>query len=363
MTPRARLDSLTGLRWFAAFGVFLYHYRNIGTPPGLGLAVSGYTGVAFFFVLSGFVLTWSARPGVGLLQFYVRRFARIWPAHMVALLLALPVFTTVLGGPSAGTWQDPWSWTAFLASILLIQGFWLDPAIFLGGNPAAWTLSCEAVFYALQPLALRWMRRLAAWGLLAVGIAAVAYGAAVTVGGIELPVALSRLWEFVLGMLAALALRRGVRFHVPWIVPFLIACAFVVGYWLLWGPAKHLPELAATLHPWQGVGIPLLYAVVIAMFASVDSERRFSPMRWRLLVIGGDISYAFYLMHATVLYAYKAQFGKTDSPWVLLGVFAAAVVAACLLHYGVERPCERRIRRWGDRRLAPEPAMVVTAAG
>lgn len=52
---RPRLDSLTGLRWWAAFGVFAYHMANIAPLNVQHFFNVGYTGVSFFFVLSGFV--------------------------------------------------------------------------------------------------------------------------------------------------------------------------------------------------------------------------------------------------------------------------------------------------------------------
>ena len=63
----SRLDSLTGLRFFAAGIVFMHHSFELttGTLREALLAVFGHgrAGVSFFFVLSGFVLAWSARPG------------------------------------------------------------------------------------------------------------------------------------------------------------------------------------------------------------------------------------------------------------------------------------------------------------
>lgn len=99
--PTPRLDGLTGLRWWAAFIVFLYHMLIFAPVPGLlsELFSYGYFGVTFFFVLSGFVLTWSARSNVPVSTFYWRRFARIWPSHIVALLLAIPVFYTMAAIP------------------------------------------------------------------------------------------------------------------------------------------------------------------------------------------------------------------------------------------------------------------------
>ena len=92
-----RLDSLTGLRWWAAFAVFCYHMMSFAPVPGLGaVARFGNHGVAFFFLLSGFVLTWSAGiSGTAVANFYWRRLARIYPAHVLALLVAIPVFYSV----------------------------------------------------------------------------------------------------------------------------------------------------------------------------------------------------------------------------------------------------------------------------
>ncbi|MEW1865770.1 hypothetical protein AB0399_36275 [Streptomyces sp. NPDC088194] len=53
----ARLDSLTGIRWFATLGVFLSHVGILmPLPHARGLFSLGESGVSLFFVLSGFVL-------------------------------------------------------------------------------------------------------------------------------------------------------------------------------------------------------------------------------------------------------------------------------------------------------------------
>src|SRR5919107_1067497 len=76
------LPSLTGLRWMAALLVFGLHVHNFGWFGGTGGRLvswafgAGATGVSFFFVLSGFVLTWSARPRDRALAFWRRRVAR-----------------------------------------------------------------------------------------------------------------------------------------------------------------------------------------------------------------------------------------------------------------------------------------------
>ena len=71
LDTRSRLGSLTGMRFVAAAGVFLFHgilyggfFASAHAQSVLGsvVTVAGWAGVEFFFILSGFVLTWSLRP-------------------------------------------------------------------------------------------------------------------------------------------------------------------------------------------------------------------------------------------------------------------------------------------------------------
>ncbi|QIY84687.1 acyltransferase [Chryseobacterium sp. NEB161] len=56
---KAMLNNLTGLRFYAALWVFLYHFFPVYTDlPKVDLLEVGYLGVDVFFVLSGFILTY-----------------------------------------------------------------------------------------------------------------------------------------------------------------------------------------------------------------------------------------------------------------------------------------------------------------
>ena len=95
---RRDLPSLTGLRFVAALMVFGFHSAGYGvtTTPWWHLPQFGFLGVAFFFVLSGVVLTWSTRPGQSAGAFWQRRFARVYPSHAVTAVIAIALYLWVM---------------------------------------------------------------------------------------------------------------------------------------------------------------------------------------------------------------------------------------------------------------------------
>ncbi|OKL48591.1 hypothetical protein BSR28_01665 [Boudabousia liubingyangii] len=365
-----RLDSLTGLRWWAAFGVFLYHLASTRVVhlPFIDIYSVGNFGVAFFFVLSGFVLTWSAKPEVTARQFYVRRFARIYPSHFVALLLAIPVFYRFNPDPQMW-WQKSPDPLVFITSLFLIQGLWQAAPILFGGNPAAWTLSCEATFYAIFPglktaqIAKRSQGRkqqpfyqsyLGFFGLFLLVFSAQLVVFYVLPNFYQPPIVITRLPEFFYGVLAAMFLKG--RKNPPkvkmWWAYVLLALATVV---YLYGRSVPKEDTWAILSTTSGIwmGIVFMFAIMIGALADITGQR--SLMRNQLLVKGGEWSYCFYLVHATVIYIFLEFVGKTKetgaSIFMALVIFSIALVVTAMLHYLVEKPCEKRLRAWGDARF------------
>ncbi|GGI47675.1 peptidoglycan/LPS O-acetylase OafA/YrhL [Agromyces flavus] len=359
---RPRLDSLTGLRWWAAFAVFLHHMSNLAPLPIEGVLRYGAYGVTFFFVLSGFVLTWSARPGTPATTFWWRRFARIYPSHIVALLLAIPVFYSFAPDP-ADWWVKPFDIGILLLSVVLLQGWSRDPVVLFSGNPAAWTLTCEAFFYALHPALHRACVSLRVRGALiaTVGVFALALAyriAVVLMPGswfAALPLPVVRLSEFVIGIGIAQAMIAGWAVRIPPLACYLGGAGLILAIVLaprIAEPGNPAAWFLATSNEW----IILLCALTIAAVAWRDVVGRFSLLRSRVLVRLGEWSYAFYLVHATVIYAVLTFIGPFAPSWVNLGWYALLLVgslaAAAALHHLVEKPFERRLRSWWDARAA-----------
>ncbi len=360
-TRTDRLDVLTGLRWWAALMVFLFHMRVFAPLPGRIniLFDQGYLGVTFFFVLSGFVLTWSMRPRVPVSTFYWRRFARIWPAHLVALVVAVPVFYTAQM-VQADSFLKPIDLSVLLLSLVLLQAWSYSPTILFSGNPAAWTLSVEALFYAIHPWVSRLLTQLRYRGALIIaGVAvtwAFAYRAAVVIWPEswvpDVPMPVTRLPEFLLGMSLAWAVRSGWRPKVHpavGILSLIGACVIIAGPQLR--PGTWVLEALA---PFSNEIFTLATGVTIVAFALNSLRGRKSIFETTLQVRLGTWSFAFYLMHATMIYLALRIFGLQTPSWRNLlwhlVILAIDVLLAWMLYRLIEHPIEGRMRKWKDRR-------------
>ncbi len=356
-SPRARLprvESLTGLRWWAAFFVFCHHMTQLAPLPIYRFLNYGTSGVTFFFVLSGFVLTWSAQPGTKIRTFYRRRFARIVPLYLFTLVLAFFVFYRV--DPPAGmSWIKPISMTVLVLSVFLLHGWSNNPTILYGGNPAGWTLSVEAFFYAYFPFVWRATQRLKVSGGLILCVSVIVIGCAYRLALFHdkesvpvLPQPVLHSVAFLFGIGLAIALRTGWKPRVPVWFAFAVT---IGGLLLLWysgaNPAK-VPG-AVTMGLCQKEILTLLYGFLIFAVASRDMRGGRSLLRSRPLVALGQWSYAFYLVHATILYAIKEHHGVagpigwSNLTWYA-GVLVISIFASWLLYKFVERPMERKLR-------------------
>ncbi|GAA1742468.1 acyltransferase [Microbacterium paludicola] len=327
-----RLDSLTGIRAVAALLVFWHH----SSSRFEGSLSSGMVGVSLFYLLSGFVMAWTDRPGESAWRYYRKRFARIYPAYLVACAL-------VIG------WRAVRSGFEFtdLAALTLLQSWVPDPAIYFAAQAIFWSLSCETFFYLAFPMIRLMTRRLKGAGLTLLGVAAGVVSTCVAVVGVGLPddvaqwatgiFPLARIPEFVVGVVIGTLFSRGwrPRISLMWTVPLAAFAVAVAAF----APLA-LSRYAITLIP---------FVLLVVALAASDLEGRANIFGSRPMVTLGVWSYCIYLVHGLALWGTDAVAMRLHLP-ATVSVAAALVltcVGAWLLHRVVEAPAERLLRPRG----------------
>lgn len=358
---RTRLDSLTALRFGAALLVFVLHvYVYVWyaggdmeqVPFGAVALRSALAGVSFFFLLSGFVLTWSAREEDTPRTFIRRRLAKIYPNHLVTWVVALALL--LWAGEQVGALRA-------LSTLLLVEAWIPHPEVGLGVNPVSWTLACELFFYLCFPYLHRLIARIRPerlwyWAAGCLGAIAVvplvimAVTPAEPKGGPFQTTLLQtwltynfppvRLLEFVLGILLARIVITG-----RWYPKRLGLALIAVPLGFLASMQVVFPYLVTAI-----LAVPLAMMVL----ASAHSDITGSPgLRRRSWIWLGDISFAFYMTHVLViLYLHRLLDPEGDAGPAADAGFTAlylviSVLVSWLLYGVVERPA---MRRWGSSR-------------
>jgi len=328
--PQNVLLRLTSLRAFAALLVFAYHLKAIGVLNLPHLFGFSYVGVSFFFVLSGFVLTWSMPETIKPKVFLRNRFARIYPATTVVAVLLL-IF------PYPGLGQ---SVVGVVLRFLLLQAWVPIPSIAVGGNAATWSLSCEMAFYIALPFVLPVLRQMRSSGRLAIASiyflvmsAFVAVVAVTNSGGFLQLIAycnpMVRFGEFLLGVVVALEMKSGRYVKSPVLIGLGVFSLLFFGF----NRAYPLPD--AFLAP--------LFLAIIIWAAQRDMQRPNGLLASRPLVYAGEVSFCFYVVHQPVLHHILSRAGHGGIEVAMLSLVVSSVVAV-ILHHAVELPCQALIR-------------------
>ncbi|GGZ32637.1 acyltransferase [Streptomyces inusitatus] len=372
-SPRpTALPSLTGMRFIAALLVFLAHMSlaRMFTDQQLNKEIDKYfgmlasIGVSFFFILSGFVLTWSARADDRPLLFWRRRLAKIYPTHFVTWIGGLLLI--LLTGRAV-------SMTEFAPGLFLVHAWVPKYEVLYGMNGVAWSLSVELIFYLLFPALLLLVNKIrpgSLWkwaGIMMLCVLAVPIlaetllpnepAAGAKFGWLQfwavyfLPA--SRLFEFVIGILLARIVMTGRWIPISRTMAML---SVVPGYLLtVWLPGSYGLVAPAV--------IPL--ALVVASGAHADAAGRPSLLSGRKAVRLGELSFAFYMVHLAVAYHGPVALG-TGRQWGVFeaivrtgGWFALTLLISWVLYHAVEMPV---MRRW-SRPKAPPSAPLSPADG
>lgn len=357
------LLELTSARGFAAAAVVLYHVDGYsGGVIGrlLPTDVMGRLAVDFFFVLSGFVLAhvYGASWAAGRYDhrgFLVRRIARIWPLHLVCLLGV----AAIVGAGSFVGMAPPWSPTlasflehaALLNAVGLIsENAWNQPSWSVG---AEWTAYlCFPVYLAAASALRSPVAKLAA----AVILMAALVAAVRAVSGDDLfELTGAGAIRIVPSFFAGVALRQIMAAGAGRDMSAAVLNGLAIGVVAAMTVAALASAPAILL--WLGV-LALVYLLALKGLAATGGWLRSRPLVW-----GGEVSYAFYLVHAPVLmvtFGLGAKLLGVGGAAGLIGLgmigALAALAAAAVLHYAVELPAQRFIVSRVGRPRTAQPA-------
>ncbi|MDZ5699459.1 acyltransferase [Chelativorans sp. M5D2P16] len=335
-----RYPNFDTLRIVAASSVVFSHAFLIATGSeeteplhGTGL-IAGVYGVFVFFILSGFLVTESAKRSAGLADYFRKRFLRIAPALVVSTLLITYVICPpfALDGATAFV-LDPKVMSVAMQAIFLHSdglyfsniGFYPPPdgADYLPGiaNGVLWTIRLEVIGYALIALLMAMslfkgsrqiIATLIAFGLIGFSVA---YGKVVSIEWVA--ALLFVLPSFCCGII----MNWLVQFHKPrgW-----LAALFALGFI----PAVHFQILPETFC--------YIAAYPLIWIGAAD----FKAFGW--FNTRSDISYGVYLYGWPVTQVIRAMVGDGLSGYEMaaLALPVTALIAYLSWHL-VEKPALR----------------------
>jgi peptidoglycan/LPS O-acetylase OafA/YrhL len=376
---REFFGGLEALRGLAALLVVFYHlppwYEPLFRFP---VVRHGHLMVNFFFVLSGFVLAHSyfgrIQDGRGFARFVVLRLGRLYPVHLVFLLVFvafevlkyIAVSQNVSGAMSAPFQEN--SPRALVECLLLIQALGFGPNANTFNFPS-WSISTEFYTYLVFGTAVLMLQSKRAFVCFSVFVVA---GSLLLLTLAQPQIGEFRMilmcWAgFFAGCLVNFAYRTlgSRRLHSSWsLVVLLVTVAFLLVDWGGWEQQLVLLLSAA-----------LIITLVLTPAGALNNWLSWGPVRWL-----GEISYSLYMCHAAVMWVARQFCRKVLhapevvvdglaaaqlSPAVALAVSAAAVggslVLAGLTYKFIEDPCRNAARAWAGAASRRQPTMPTEA--
>lgn len=354
---RIFFPNLDGLRFFSFFAVFMFHvwllffdrYHISGTTSDVlrFLFQNGEIGVNFFFVLSGFLITYllieekKLTGKIHVINFYIRRILRIWPLFYLVVTFGLviyPQLKNILGGAQYPV-MHPWTYFVFLNNFDFLHN----------GAPAMisilWSVAIEEQFYLCWPLILSFVPlRKFPWVFVVIMAGSVIFRVFhVNEERVLHFHTLAVIGDMALGGLLAYCMvfnqpfRRFIEYLPRWVIILIYLCA--------------LAGLLFRKEIFAGVFIVMERPVLAFIFGMIILEQNFSRHslwklgRYKQISKLGIYTYGLYCIHVGAMTFTEIAFAKTGldmkNPAILLLVgfisFFLTIALALLSYHFFEK--------------------------
>ena len=331
---RPALPALTGLRTLLALTILLFHF----TPNGLTWASHprftlyplidiGYVFVSFFFLISGFILSYNyaGRPQpVNAADFWMARLSRLYPVYALTMAISIPMLMAEWVARSRTQFVE-----GVITTPLLLQGFfpriatfWNTIYLFTNPDHLAHTADRYSDGFWLDSLKFTPLPYLCT------------FLAGLTLGRLHESAQLTARSRVALGL---------------------------AGFAAVWFVCYHLTGKLPYILVHGGLLTPLFAAIILGLAGPSPLASFFS---WRPLVAVGASTYCLYLLHFNVFLLlhnnhvperlHVAQF----DPWIS---YVFIILLALTVRRWVEHPCQQAIGGWWKRHRAAQQAKPAAA--
>lgn len=317
-----KLNALTTLRFFAAMGIVLYHGRGYYGIPSWEILAGFSQGIAFFFILSGFILAYvypELKSPEERKKFYIARIARIWPAHFFLFLLVIAL-------AFSGWIANEGNFKTAILNLFMVQAWVPVMKSYFSFNGPSWSISTEFFFYLSFPfLICNWWKT---WHWKILGVFTLPFILMYISAFFSLPDytnenkgfsnlgllyihPLARIPEFTIGIATAFIWMK----YKKWLeidslkgtlLEIAVLILFIINLYFYHSIAAQVSRLIPSyisheFQIWTGYGIftSLSFALILFIFASGKGALT-KILSHPLGVFLGEISFSIYLVHQIV---------------------------------------------------------------
>jgi len=342
-------------RGVAALWVFFYHVKEMFASSAFiyTLASYGDLGVPMFFVISGYVITFSAESNLksqnSPFVFLKARFLRIYPAFWASVLVVLltPFVIELISSLKSGEFIAPANlfskytlieWANFLALTKVFSATSSDlQSEFNAINSVYWTLAIEFQFYCMVFIAL-WFKKL--YRYIIFGVSVLGFWVLVSTSPFNYGFFIHYWPAFSIGIILAYLHKNECTFssvvhgRIVTLLSLFISITLIVIAASYTGPGAVFFAASFGLLIW-----------VISDFERVLAkvkEGKNKPMYWFLEVwlILGTMSYSVYLLHGKIYllpHMFARQIIDTNSLFFGVLIIIGTLFLCYPFYYFIER--------------------------
>jgi peptidoglycan/LPS O-acetylase OafA/YrhL len=356
------IKPLTSLRFIFALMVFLNHLSFVKQGESevwdwifLNIFREGYIGVSFFFILSGFILAYNyqqkfLKGSVSKRQFWQARMARILPLYYLTLIASIP-FTLLEFSTNPSAWIQK-----IVLNIFALQSFVPVYDYYFSFNLPAWSISNELFFYLIFPFLIPVIFKFNSKKLGIIGIA-VLFLALMSIHLFDPSLhhtlfyinPVFRLIDFFLGIaLYNIYKISDIKFWNNYYTASILEISSVIILLIFFGLHQYIPSAYRySFYYW----LPMMLVIYSFSFHSGVISKLLS---YQSMVLLGEISFGFYLIHHLVIryvLALNIKYFNFSSQFIIIVITLLGTVIASYFSYKIiEKPCRNYINRFNFRR-------------